>query len=47
MDSLIINSPKNGTLHNDIVSNYLDKNLLLFEDQYKLKGKVDDIRITD
>jgi hypothetical protein len=47
MDSLINKSLKNGTLLNDIVSKYLDKNLLLFEDQNKLKAKVDDVKITD
>lgn len=47
MDSLINIYSKNGTLHNAIVSKYLDRNLLLFEDQYKLKGEVDDVMITD
>jgi hypothetical protein len=46
MDSLINISSKNGTLHNSIVGKYLDKNLVLFEDQYKLKGEVVDIKIT-
>ncbi len=47
MDSLINIYSKNGTLHNAIVSKYLDRNLLLFEDQYKLKREVDDVMITD
>ena len=46
MDSMINNISKNGTLHNDIIIKYLDKNLLLFEDQYKLKGEVEDIKIS-